>query len=184
MHMKRLVVTFCAIYVAAIALAAATTGWALVDPVPGYRLAVFWMSGATLDMRVDALVDAGRIFEAQLYAGCHAVSWAVILTLAAVGAVRPFVGPSRPLANVRTSAIIFGGLAFLTLLAIWTQPILDQASRIPSPTNALSSMPGYWILGMAVSAAITAGHLSLITHDLALIVRKRLFGEDPLPEAV
>lgn len=181
--MKRLVVTFCAIYVAAIALASATTGWALVEPVPHYRLAVFWMSGATLDMRVNALVDAGRIFEAQVYAGSHAVSWAVILTLALIGAIRPFVGPSRPLANMRTSAIIFGGLALLALLATWMQPILDQASRIPAPTNALSSMPGYWLAGMAVSAAITGGHLSLIVHDLALMVKRRLFGEDPLPEA-
>lgn len=63
------------------------------------------------------------------------------------------------------------------------QPILDQASRIPAPTNALSSMPGYWLAGMAVSAAITGGHLSLIVHDLALMVKRRLFGEDPLPEA-
>lgn len=181
--MKRLVITFCAIYVAAIALAAATTGWALVEPVPDYRLAVFWMSGATLDMRIESLVGAGRVFEAQVYAGCHAVSWAIIMTLALVGAIRPFTGPSRPLANIRTSAIIFGGLAGLALLSIWTQPILDQASRIPSPTNAMSSMPGYWLLGMAVSAAITAGHLSLIVHDLALIAKKRLFGEDPLAEA-
>ncbi|WP_439575730.1 hypothetical protein [Phreatobacter sp.] len=181
--MKRLVITFCAIYVAAVALAAATTGWALIEPVPGYRLGVFWMSGATLEMRIGALVDAGRIFEAQVYAGCHAVSWAVILTLALVGAIRPFIGPSRPLANIRTSAIIFGGLAGLSLLSIWMQPILDQASRIPSSTNDLSSMPGYWIVGMAVSAAITSGHLSLIVHDLALIARKRLFGEDALPEA-
>ena len=33
--MRRLVITFCGIYLAAAALAAATTGWALIEPVPG-----------------------------------------------------------------------------------------------------------------------------------------------------
>ena len=108
----------------------------------------------------------------------HAASWAVILTLVLVGALRPLVGPSVPLANLRSTAIVMGGLAGLILLSVLAQPILDEASRIPSPSTALSSMPGYWIFGMALSAAITAGHLSLFVHDLVLVAKRRWLGED------
>jgi len=181
--MRRIVITFCGIYLAAATLAAAMTGYGLIDPVPGYRLSLFWMSPDTLAARVDALLGAQRVFEAQVYAGMHAVSWAVILTLALLGALRPLVGPSVPLANLRSTAIVMGGLAGLIVLSVLAQPILDEAARIPSPTNALSSMPGYWLFGMALSAAITAGHLSLFFHDLALAARRRWTGGD-LPATV
>ena len=176
--MRRLVITFCGIYLAAAALAAATTGWALIEPVPGYRLSLFWMSPDTLEARIDSLVAAHRIFEAQVYAGLHAVSWATVLSLTLVGALRALVGPSEPLANIRSTAIVMGCLAGLIVLSWLAQPILDQASRIPSPTTALSSMPGYWIFGMALSAAITAGHLSLFVHDMVLAAKKRWIGAD------
>ncbi|MBL8567891.1 MAG: hypothetical protein JNK84_02290 [Phreatobacter sp.] len=177
MAMRRLVMTFCGIYLAAAALAAATTGHGLIEPVPGYRLSIFWMSPDTLEARIDALVAAGRIFEAQVYAGTHAVSWAVILTLVLVGALRAFIGPSVPLANIRSSAVVLGGLAGLVLLAAVAQPLLDEASRIPSASTTFSSMPAYWLFGMALSAAIVAAHLSLLAHDIALLARRRLFGE-------
>jgi hypothetical protein len=176
--MRRIVITFCGIYLAAATLAAATTGFGLIEAVPAYRLSLFWMSPDTLAARVDALLAAQRIFEAQVYAGMHAASWAVILTLVLVGAIRPLVGPSVPLANLRSTAIVMGGLAGLVLLSVLAQPILDEASRIPSPSTALSSMPGYWIFGMALSAAITAGHLSLFVHDLVLVAKRRWLGED------
>jgi hypothetical protein len=179
--MRRLVMTFCGIYLAAIALAAATTGYGLIEPVPGYRLSIFWMSPETLEARIDALVAAGRVFEAQVYAGSHAVSWAVILTLVLVGALRAFLGPSMPLANMRSTAVVLGGLAGLVLLAAWTRPLLDEASRIPSASTTFSSLPAYWLFGMALSAAIVAGHLSLLMHDIALWAKRRWLGDD-LPE--
>lgn len=174
--MRRLVTTFCGIYLAAVALAAATTGHGLVEPVPGYRLSIFWMAPDTLQARIDALVASGRVFEAEVYAGTHAVSWAVILALVAVGALRPFLGPSVPLANTRSAAIVLGGLAGLVLLAAWTRPLLDEAGRIPSPSTTLSAMPGYWLFGMGLSAAVVAAHLSLIAHDAALWARRRWLG--------
>ena len=175
--MRRLVITFCGIYLAAAALAAATTGYGLIEPAPAYRLSIFWMSPDTLIARIDALVAAGRIFEAQVYAGTHAVSWAVILTLLIVGFVRPLLGPSVPLANIRSTAIVLGGIAGLVLLSVWAQPLLDAASRIPSASNTLSSMPAYWLFGMTVSAAVTAAHLSLLAHDIALWAKRRWIGE-------
>lgn len=181
--MRWLVMTFCGIYLAAAALAAATTGHGLIEPVPGYRLSIFWMSPETLEARIDALVGAGRIFEAQVYAGTHAVSWAIILTLSLVGLVRPFLGPAVPLANIRSTAVVLGGLAGLVLLAAWTRPLLDEASRIPSMSTTLSSMPAYWLFGMALSAAIVSAHLSLLMHDIALWAKRRLFGEE-LPDPV
>ena len=176
--MRRLVITFCGIYLAAAGLAALTTGWGLIEPVPHYRLAIFWMSPDTLAARVDVLLAADRVFEAQVYAGMHAVSWAVVLTLVLVGALRPLLGPSVPLANIRSTAIVMAGVAGLVVLSVLAQPLLDQASRIPTPTNALSSMPGYWLFGMALSAAITAGHLSLFAHDVMLAAKRRWMGED------
>jgi hypothetical protein len=177
--MRRLVITFCGIYLAAAALAAALTGWGLIEAVPGYRLSVFWMSAATLDARLDALIAAHRIFEAEVYAGLHAVSWATILALTLVGALRALIGPSEPLANIRSTAIVMGGIAGLVVLSWVAQPILDQASRIPSPSTTLSSLPGYWILGMALSTAITAGHLSLLAHDMVLAAKRRWTGPEP-----
>jgi hypothetical protein len=175
--MRRLVILFCGIYAAAATLAAATTGYGLIEPVANYRLSIFWMSPETLETRIDALVSAGRIFEAQIYAGTHAVSWAVILTLTLLGALRPLLGPSVPLANIRSTAIVLGGLAGLVFLAAWTRPLLDEASRIPSASTMLSSLPAYWLLGMILSAAVTAGHLSLLAHDITLWAKRRWIGE-------
>ncbi|QCK88290.1 hypothetical protein E8L99_22270 [Phreatobacter aquaticus] len=174
--MRRLIVTFCAIYLAAVALASATTGWGLIEAVPGYRLSILWMSPETLAARLDAFVGAGRIFEAEVYAGAHAVSWAIMLTLVLVGTIRPFLGPSEPIANMRSSAVVLGGLAGLVLLAHWSRPLLDEASRIPSASTTLSSMPAYWLVGMAVSAAITGAHLSMLAHDAVLWARARYSG--------
>lgn len=176
--MKRLIVTFCGIYLAAIAMASLTTGWGLAEPVPAYRLSILWMSPETLAARLDALIAAGRIFEAEIYAGAHAVSWAIMLTLVMVGTIRPFLGPSEPIANLRSSAVVLGGLAGLVLLAHWSRPLLDEASRIPSASTTFSSMPGYWLFGMAVSAAITGAHLSMLAHDATLWVRARLSGPE------
>jgi len=92
-------------------------------------------------------------------------------------ALRAVVGPSVPLANIRSSAVVLGGLAGLVLLAAVAQPLLDEASRIPSASTTFSSMPAYWLFGMALSAAIVAAHLSLLAHDIALLARRRLFGE-------
>lgn len=175
--MRAIAITFCGIYLAAAALAAATTGHGLVDPVPGYRLSLLWMSPETLAARVDALGAAGRIFEAQIYAGLHAVSWAVVLALSLMGVVRPLIAPSVPLANIRSAAIVLGGLAGLILLSAVARPLLDQASRIPSASTTLSSMPGYWLFGMTLSAAVVATHLSLVFHDLTLAARRRWLGE-------
>jgi hypothetical protein len=181
--MRRLVMTFCGIYLAAFALAAATTGHGLIDPVPNYRLSIFWMTPETLEARIDALLAVGRIFEAQVYAGAHAVSWAVILTLAFVGALRALLAPSAPLANIRSTAIVLGGLAGLLLLAALTRPIMDEASRIPSMSTTLSSMPAYWLFGMGLSAAIVAAHLSLLMHDIALWAKRRWIASEPAEPA-
>lgn len=175
--MRRLVITLCGIYLAAAALAAATTGHGLIEPVPHYRMSVFWMMPETLQQRLDALVHARRIFEAEIYAGSHAVAWGVIMTLVFIGALRPLLGPSRPLANIRTAAIVLGGAAGLMLLTTWTRPLMEAASQIPSASTALSSMPGYWLLGMAISAAVLGANLSLVTHDMVLFARRRLIGD-------
>lgn len=166
--MKRLIVTFCGIYLAAVALAAATTGHGLIEAVPGYRLSILWMARETLEARLDALAHAGRPFEAMVYAGAHVASWAVLCTLVVIGLIRPLVGPSRPLANIRSSAVVLGGLAGLLLLAHVARPILDMASQMPSTSTTLSSMPAYWLLGMALSVVVTGSHLSLIAHDIVL----------------
>ncbi|QCI63428.1 hypothetical protein [Phreatobacter stygius] len=179
--MKRLIVTFCGIYLVAVALAAATTGHGLIEPVPGYRLAILWMAPETLEARLDALIGARRSFEAMVYAGTHALSWAVIGTLVLIGLIRPLLGPSRPLANTRASAVVLGGLAGLLLLAHVAQPILDEASRIPSASTMLSSLPAYWLAGMALSAAITGSHLSLIVHDIVLWCLARWRGAETMP---
>lgn len=177
--MRRLIITVCGVYLAAAALAAATTGHGLIEPVPNYTLSIFWMAPETVQSRIGALVSAHRIFEAEIYAGSHAVAWGVILTLAFIGILRPLIGPSRPLANTRSAAIVLGGVAGLLLLAGWARPLMEAASRVPSASTLLSSMPGYWLFGMAVSAAILAAHLSLVLHDMVLAARRRLMGDDP-----
>ncbi|MBN8944264.1 MAG: hypothetical protein J0H01_32455 [Rhizobiales bacterium] len=179
--MKRLIVTFCGIYLAAVALAAAATGHGLIEPVPGYRLSILWMARETLEARLDALAGAGRPFEAMVYAGAHVASWAMLCSLVVIGLVRPLVGPSRRLANIRSSAVVLGGLTGLMLLAHVTRPILDMASQIPSTSTALSSMPAYWLIGMALSVAVTGSHLSLVAHDIVLWGVARWRGPQPSP---
>jgi hypothetical protein len=170
---KRLVVTFCAIYCATVALAAATMGHALVEPVPGYRLSVFWMAPETLDARVNALLAAGRSFEAMVYAGAHTASCGVLGALALIGLIRPFLGPSRPVANWRATTVILGGFAGLAILSYATRPLLDLAGQIPSAMPGFAAMPAYWLFGMVLSVAVTGGHLSLAVHDLVLWLAAR-----------
>lgn len=176
--MKRLVVILCAVYLAIVTAAATLAGHGLIEPVPHYRLAILWMAPETLASRLDALAAAGRVFEARLYGFAHGLSWLLVLGLAALGLGRPFFGPSRPLAPVRSSAIVLGGLAGLVLLNHVARPILDLAGQVPSSSMTLSAMPGYWLLGMALSAAVTGGHLALIAHDIALwcLGRRRATG--------
>lgn len=172
--MKTVVYALVAVYLAVIAATAVVHGAHLVEPVEGYRLSIFWMNTETLQNRLDALVRAGRVPEAMTYAGANAASWALMALLAVFGAARPFLGPSAPVAHIRSSAVVLGGLASLVLLAAWSRPLLDAASEIPSASNALSSMPAYWLFGMAASAAIIASHISFLAHDAALWVQTRL----------
>ena len=170
---KRLVVILCALYLAAVVGAAMLTGHGLIEPVPRYRLAILWMAPETLAARLDALAAAGRGFEARIYGFVHGLSWLLVAVLVLVGLVRPFFGPSRPLAPVRSSAIVLGGLAGLVLLNHWARPILDLAGQVPSASATFSAMPAYWLLGMALSAAVTGGHLALVAHDVVLWCRGR-----------
>ncbi|CEJ14157.1 hypothetical protein BN1110_04485 [bacterium YEK0313] len=169
--MKRLVVILCALYLATVVGAAMLTGHGLIEPVPRYRLAILWMAPETLAVRLDALAAAGRDFEARVYGFAHDLSWLLVAVLVLVGLGRPFFGPSRPLAPVRSSAIVLGGLAGLVLLNHWARPILDLAGQVPSASTTFSAMPAYWLLGMALSAAVTGGHLALVAHDVVLWCR-------------
>ncbi|MFX6218374.1 hypothetical protein ABTF55_21480, partial [Acinetobacter baumannii] len=76
-------------------------------------------------------------------------------------------------------AVVLGGLTGLLLLAHVSRPILDMASQMPSASTTLSSMPAYWLLGMALSVAVTGSHLSLIAHDIVLWGLNRWRGPQP-----
>lgn len=166
--MKRLVIVLCLFYFAAVAAAAALTGHGLIDPVPHYRLAILWIDPATLAARFDALVAANRIFEAHIYGFVHGLSCLLVALLVLIGLGWPLLGPGRRLAPVRSSIIVLGGLAGLALLNHLARPILDMASQVPSASATFSALPAYWLAGMALSAAVTGGHLALVAHDLVL----------------
>lgn len=179
--MKRIIAIACGLYVGAIALAAALTGQALIEPALGYRLSVLWLNPETLEHRLVALEANGRMVEAALYLASHQASVGVIVALSVYAFARPFLGPAEPICQVRSTALVMGSLLFLIVLAKLTQPILDVASDIPSASTALSSMPAYWYLGMVVSAAILAAHMALALHDVGLYLKTRWF--EPIPQA-
>lgn len=170
---KRVIVILVGTYLVAIAGLAATTGEGLISPVANYRLSILWLSEATLANRMDALFASSRLFEADIYEGMHLLSVATIWSLGVIGLARPWLAPSEPIASIRSSAVVFGSIGLLFVLAHVTRPILDQASQIPSVTNTLSAMPAYWIFGLAVSAAILGAHLCMVAHDLSLAARQR-----------
>ncbi|MEI8144221.1 MAG: hypothetical protein WCH83_02040 [Alphaproteobacteria bacterium] len=180
--MKRLIVLASLAFALAATLAALTTGWALIEAVPGYRLGVLWLLPETLDMRLSALIDVNRVSEAIVYQSVHVAGAALIAAMTCVGIIRPLLAPSEPIAHFRSTTIVLGGTAVLIPLAIWSRPIMEIASTIPSPTNTLSSMPAYWYLGLILSAAIIATHMGLVAHDVSHWLRTR-FGPPFAPEA-
>jgi hypothetical protein len=169
--MTRLIVGTVALYL--VAVAALVGLWSdpsqLLEPVPWYRLTVFWTLPEASATRLAALIAAGREAEGLLYAVVVGLSFGLLGALAMFGAslALMFKADQRRLR-------LFEAFLFICLLAglVMTADPVDALVRKlemhgmmgATPFNA---MPGCWIITTALTCALFARYAALLAHDAA-----------------
>jgi hypothetical protein len=170
--MTRLIVGAVAVYVAGVAALVALTAEPsqLLEPVPWYRMMVFWLMPETSAERIIALSAAGRDAECLLYALVVGLSAGLLGGLAMFGAgVALATNPRRRLLP-RLEATLF--LCLLVSLALMKPDPAAALVRILETRElvdaaGVNAMPGYWIAVMVLSCCLFARYAALLAHDAA-----------------
>jgi hypothetical protein len=162
-------------YAVLLAVLVAGVGHDLTSPVPGLGPQVTWLMPQTTDVRIAALLAAGRDETAALYALVAALSWGLIGALLAGGFAWGV------LAKGATVLGLDKALGYLTALAALyaISTVLELAlHHLPAaPGGVLHAIPALWFAAMIPSAAILARVGALIAHDAGTLIIVAVEGE-------
>jgi hypothetical protein len=145
----------------------------LLEPVPWYRMMVFWLMPETSVERIIALAAAGRDTEGLLYALVLGLSFGLLGGLAMFGAGMALASQARRQLLPRREAVLF--LCLLAALLLTADPasallrILDRRELLD--TTGINAMPGFWIATVVVSCGVFARYAALLAHDIVAWVR-------------
>lgn len=169
--MTRLIVGAVAVYAAAVAALVLLVAEPsqLLEPVPWYRMMVFWLMPETSAERIIALVAAGRETEGLLYALVLGLSLGLLAGLAMFGAGVALMAKPRRLLLPRLEAVLFLGLVVALVVnadpAVAVVRLLERRELLD--TAGLYAMPGFWIAVMVVWCGVFARYAALLAHDVA-----------------
>lgn len=152
-------------------------GHDLMRQVPNLAPQVSWLMPETSQVRIAALRAAGRPEIAALYALLAAVSWSMIVALAAGGFTWGVLNKGATVIGVDKAlnylTALAGLYAFSTVLEIGLHALPPELKQ----QGGLHAIPGLWFFAMIPSAAILSRVGALIFHDIGTLLAIWLVGD-------
>ncbi|NJL08888.1 MAG: hypothetical protein HC900_12045 [Methylacidiphilales bacterium] len=176
--MARLILAGVAVYVVAVAVMVGLTAEPsqLLEPVPWYRMMVFWLMPETSAERIIALAAAGRETECLLYGLVVGLSFGLLGGLAMLGAGFALASRARQRLLPFREAVLF--LCLLASLMLKADPaaalvrVLETHEMLD--TVGVNAMPAFWIAVIVLWCGVFARYAALLAHDVAVMARTRV----------
>jgi hypothetical protein len=162
-------------YAALLGVLIVCVGRDLGSPLAGLAPQVTWLMAETTQVRVGALLGAGRPETAALYALAAALSWGLIGALSAGGFAWGVLNKGSTTLGVDKALGYMTALAGLYALSTLVELALHHLP-VP-PRGSLHAIPGLWFAAMIASAAILARIGALIAHDFGALIIIAVEGE-------
>lgn len=153
-------------------------GQDLMSPVRGMAPQVSWLMSETTATRVGALNAIGRPETAGLYALVAAVSWSLIVAMAAGSFVWGVMTEGDTVLGVDKALGYLTALAGLYAVGTGLELVLHfMKSNGVTTRGVLHQIPALWFGAMIPSAAILARVAALIAHDAGVLITAAVEGE-------
>lgn len=153
-------------------------GQELLRPVPGMAPQVSWLMSETTDARLAALNAAGRPETAALYALVAALSWSLIVALAAGSFVWGVMNKGETVLGLDKALGYLTALAALYAVSTGLEVILHVMKGLAvAPRGVVHAIPALWFAAMIPSAAILSRIGALVAHDAGVLITAAVEGE-------